>query len=119
MNRHRILVVYDGSEASFWALQQAAATADRSGAEIGIVTVMPPIVDAPADAIRYLRDLGHEATLHTPFGDPADAIARTADEGAYDTVYLGTTEGTIGRKLGPSVSREVVKRAPVSVVLAR
>jgi nucleotide-binding universal stress UspA family protein len=119
MNRHRILVAYDGSEESFWALQQAADAAQHSDAELGVVTVMPNLVDAPADALRYLRERRLEAKLHTPVGDPATEIARVADDGAYHTVYLGTRDGAVGRALANSVSHQVALGAPTSVVIAR
>jgi nucleotide-binding universal stress UspA family protein len=119
MNRHRILVAYDGSEESFWALQQAADAAQRSDAELGVITVMPELLDAPRDALRYLRERGLEAALHAPTGDPATEIAKAADDGAYHTVYLGTRDGAVARAIAPSVSREVAVRAPTSVVIAR
>jgi nucleotide-binding universal stress UspA family protein len=119
MNRHRILVAFDGSEEAFWALQQAADAAERSDAELGVVTVMPQLIGAPGDALRYLRDRGLEAAVHTPTGDPATEIARVADQGAYQTVYLGTRDGAIARALAPSVSRRVALTSPASVFIAR
>lgn len=119
MNRHRILVAYDGSEESFWALQQAADAAQHGEAELGVVTVMPELLDAPRDAIRYLRQRGLEAALHAPAGDPATEIARVVDDGAYHTVYLGARDSEVARAIVPSVSRRVAVRAPASVVIAR
>jgi nucleotide-binding universal stress UspA family protein len=119
MNRHRILVAYDGSEESFWALEQAADAAQHADAELGIVTVMPQVLDAPRDALRYIRERGLDATLHAPVGDPATEIAKVADDGAYHTVYLGTRDGAVARALAPSVSHQVALRAPASVVIAR
>ena len=115
MNRRRILVAYDGSEESFRALEQAADAAQRSDVELGIVTVMPELLDAPREALQYLRERGLDAALHAPVGDPAMQIAQIADDGAYDTVYVGTR----GSALAPSVSQHVARRAPVSVVIAR
>jgi nucleotide-binding universal stress UspA family protein len=119
MNRHRILVAYDGSEESFWALQQAADAAQHGDAELGIITVMPELLDAPRDALRYLRERGLEAAVHAPVGDPATEIAKVADHGAYHTVYLGTRDGAVAREIAPSVSHHVAVRAPTSVVIAR
>jgi nucleotide-binding universal stress UspA family protein len=119
MNRHRILVAYDGSEESFRALEQAADAGQFADAELGVVTVMPRLLDAPREALRYLRDRDLEATLHAPIGDPATEVARVADEGAYDIVYLGTRDGPVARALRPSVSRRVASTAPTSVVIAR
>ena len=119
VNRQRMLVAYDGTEESFWALEQAADAADNAEVELGIVTVMPRVTDAPEQALRYLRERGLAATMHVPVGDAATEIARVAEEGAYDTVYLGRRDGAVARALGPSVSREVSLRAPVSVLIAR
>lgn len=117
--RERILVAFDGTEASFWALQQAADDAERSGAEIGVITVLPPVVGAPEQALRFLAEHGIEATVHTPMGDPATEIARVAENGAYRTIYLGRRDGSLGRTLGPSVSRRVARQSPVNVLIAR
>lgn len=119
MNRQRILVAYDGTEESFCALEQAADAADNAEVELGVVTVMPPVTEAPEQALRYLGERGLEATLHAPVGDAATEIARVAEDGAYHTVYLGRRDGAVARALGPSVSREVSLRAPVSVQFAR
>lgn len=115
----RILVAFDGTEASFWALQEAADTAERTGAEIGVITVLPPVVDAPEQALRYLAEHGLEATVHTPMGDPATEIARVAENGAYRTIYLGRRDGSLDQALGPSVSRRVARHAPANVLIAR
>lgn len=119
MNRHRILVAYDGSEESLRALQRAADAAQHSDVELGVVTVMPAVLDAPGDALRYLRERGLEAKLHTPVGDPATEIARLADDAAYHTVYLGARDGAVGRALTRSASHRVALGAPASVVIAR
>ena len=119
MERQRILVAYDGTEQAFWALQEAAESARSDGAHLGVVIVMPSIIDAPSEARRYLRESGIEATFHLPVGDPADEIARIAREGDYSTVYLGTRTGSVGRTLGSSVSRDVAVRVPVSVLIVR
>ena len=119
MSHERILVAFDGTEPSFWALQQAADAAEGSDVEIGIITVLPPVVEAPQQALRYLAERGIEATVHTPMGDPATEIARVAENGAYHTIYLGRREGSLGRTLGPSVSRRVALHAPANVLIAR
>jgi nucleotide-binding universal stress UspA family protein len=115
MNRHRILVAYDGSEESFWALQQAADAAQYSDAELGVVTVTPELFGPLRDALDYLRDRGLAAAVHAAVGDPATEIARVAEDGAYHTVYLGRRDDA----LGASVSQHVARHAPLSVVIAR
>jgi nucleotide-binding universal stress UspA family protein len=119
MNRHRILVAYDGTEPAFWALQRAADHAAESDAQIGVVTVGVGLSDAVTDARRYLHERGLQPDVHTPVGRPAPEIARVADEGAYHTVYLGSRDGVIGRDLESSVSRAVAVRSPLSVMIAR
>lgn len=123
MNRHRILVAYDGSEPAFWALQRAADHATDSDAQIGVVTVGTDRSDAVSgavdDARRYLQERGLEPEIHTPVGRPVPEIARVAEEGAYDTVYLGSRDGAFGRDLDSSVSRAVAVRSPLSVMIAR
>lgn len=119
MERQRILVAYDGTEQAFWALQEAAAQARSDGAQLGVVTVMPPVVRAPGEALKFLREAGVQAEFHEPVGEPADEIARVANEGHYTTVFLGTRGGAVDRALGTSVSREVAVRAPVSVLIVR
>ena len=56
MNERRILVAYDGSEEAYWALMQAADTARAKGAAIGVVTVLPKLATAAADAAEILRE---------------------------------------------------------------
>lgn len=119
MNRHRILVAYDGSEPAFWALQRAADHAAEDDAQIGVVTVGVGLSDAAADARRYLQERGLEPEVHTPTGRPVFEIARVAEDGAYHTVYLGSRDGVIGRDLDSSVSRAVAVRSPLSVMIAR
>ena len=132
MKRHRILVAFDGSEESFWALEQAADAAQSGNGELGVVTVLPHVseardvvavvpqlMDAPGQARRYLRHRGLDADLLVPVGDPAAEITRVARQGGYTTIYLGTREGHLAGELGRSVSREVALRSPATVVIAR
>ena len=62
MNERQILVAYDGSEEAYWALMQAADTARAKGAAIGVVTVLPKLATAAADAAEILRE--HRARGH-------------------------------------------------------
>jgi nucleotide-binding universal stress UspA family protein len=119
MNTKRILVAYDGTEQSFWALQQAAEAAVATDAEIGVITVMPTILDAPGHALRYLGDLGLVPELHVAVNtDPVGEIARVASEGAYDAVYVGRRGDRVIRRGADSVSRGVVMSAPAKVLVA-
>ena len=120
MNTRRILVAYDGSEEAYWALMQAADAALDKGAEIGVVTVLPRLTTAAADAAEILREHELEATVHTPIGDPATEIARVAHEYAYDAIYVGRREaGSFARTLRQSVSEGVVHASARTTVIAR
>ena len=117
MNERRILVAYDGSEEAYWALMQAADTARAKGAAIGVVTVLPKLATAAADAAEILREHQLEATVHTPIGDPVTEIARVAHEHAYDAIYVGRREaGSFGRTLQKSVSDGVQASARTTVI---
>ena len=119
MNRHRILVAYDGSEPAFWALQRAADHATENDAQIGVVIVGVGLSDAASDARRYLQERGLKPEVHTPIGRPVSEIARVAEEGAYHTIYLGSRNGVIGHDIDNSVSRSVAVRSPLSIMIAR
>jgi nucleotide-binding universal stress UspA family protein len=120
MNERRILVAYDGTEEAYRALMQAADAALAKGAAIGVVTVMPKLTTAAADAAEILREHELEATVHTPIGDPATEIARVAHEHAYDAIYVGRREaGSFAQALEESVSEGVVHAAARTTVIAR
>lgn len=120
MNERRILVAYDGTEEAYWALMQAAEAAHAKGAAIGVVTVLPPLATAAADAAEILREHELEPTLHTPTGDPATEIARVAHDHAYDAIYVGRREtGSLARALEGSVSEGVVQASTRTTVIAR
>ncbi len=120
MNERRILVAYDGTEEAYWALMQAADAALAKGAAIGVITVLPKLTTAAADAVEILREHELEATVHTPIGDPATEIARVAHECAYDAIYVGRREdGALARELQVSVSDGVVGASARTTVVAR
>lgn len=125
MTRRRILVAYDGTEEAYWALMQAARAAVESGAEIGVVTVLstdaePKLLAASADAARILRENELEPTLHTPTGEPATEIARVADDGDYEAIYVGRrSDGSLARILMGSVSEAVIHATDRTTVIAR
>ncbi|MGH2513959.1 MAG: universal stress protein [Candidatus Limnocylindrales bacterium] len=120
MNPTRILVAYDGTEEAYWALMEAAQAATASGADIGVVTVLPELATAAVDAAAILREQGLEASLYTPVGDPAIEIARVADEGDYDAIYVGRREsGSVAPALDHSVSIGVLHQSDRTTVVAR
>lgn len=125
MNRRRFLVAYDGSDEAYWALMQAARAAIESGAEIGVVTVLPnalvpKLVAAGDKATKILREHELVPTLYTPTGDPATEIARVAEEGDYEAIYVGRrSDGSLARELLGSVSDAVIHATDRTTVIAR
>jgi nucleotide-binding universal stress UspA family protein len=129
----RILLAYDGGEPARRALQTAADLALTMGASLSVVSVVPVCGDRPdaadADTIteharelqeakRLLAERGIEAELLEPTGEPAATIERIADEGAFDTIVLGSRGlGTVGRMLKGSISAHVVSHARATVVV--
>ena len=100
-----ILVAFDGTEAAYRALEQAVESAQTLDAQIDVVTVLQPEVAAAHQAAEMLIDRGFDPEFDTPVGDPAAQIARIANDGEYDVVYLGTRSrlaraGPRGQRIG-------------------
>jgi nucleotide-binding universal stress UspA family protein len=131
----KILVAYDGTESCRKALDTAAQLGKAFGAKIGVVSVIPhragrfpvdPWDDADVhakkllDARDELRQLGLEAELLEPAGDPARMIETMADRGGYDTIVVGSRNlGALERLFQGSVSEHVATHAHATVVVAR
>lgn len=133
MLSRKILVAYDGTEQSRRALDFAVGLARLANAAIGVVSVVPvyagrmgadPWDDAGVhsaelrEAQRAIREAGLVPTLHEPFGEIADQIVRTATQGAYDHIVLGSRHlGLFDRLLQGSVSEAVANRAACCVTI--
>lgn len=131
----KILVAYDGGDPARRALDTAAELARLTGASLSVVSVVPthpgrfpvdPWDDTSVhaqellEARRLLRERGIEADLIEPSGDPAPTIERIAEEGAFDTVVIGSRGlNAMGRILQGSVSEHVATHAKTTVVVAR
>lgn len=131
----KILLAYDGGEPARRALDKTIELAKASGAEVGVISVVPVRAGrAPIDpwddrsvhaeelleARKLLREAGIEATMIEPGGDPARTIERVAEERDYDTIVIGSRGlGTIARTLQGSVSEHVAANAHATVVVAR
>lgn len=131
----RILVAYDGTAPAEHALTTAIELAKAFEAVVGVVSVVPiragrapmdPWDDRPVHAEqlrkaqRVLAEAGVEAQLHEPIGDPSRAIERTAEEGGYDTIVIGSRGlGGLGRVLQGSVSEHVATHARATVIVNR
>lgn len=130
----KILLAYDGGEPARRALETAAELARAFHAPLSVVSVVPeaagcqvgdPWEDASAharelqEAKRLLAELGLEVELLEPSGDPARRIVQIAEEGAFDTIVLGSGGGgPADRAVHGSVSQNVVANAMATVVVA-
>src|ERR687894_1745661 len=130
----RILAAVDGSEPSLAALRHAVALARMPGARLSVVAVAPPHVTcsqamaamsgwAPEPPERWmakeLRDAidslpaDQPVTAHLKLGNAVREIVALAADGEHDLVVMGSRGG---HPL-TSVSRRVVRRSPVPVVV--
>ena len=131
----KLLLAYDGFEHSQSALEAVAAIAAGKGADVTILSVVPPSArgsksgghvglrphagDDGARAREYLRERGIDAPMKIGHGDPAAEIVAEAEAGGYDAIVTGSrNRGTVGRLLLGSVSAEVARRAPCPVLVA-
>lgn len=131
----KILVAYDGGEPARRALELTVKLANKLGAEVGVLSVVPvhsgrvavdPWDDGPvhlaqlAEARMFLRERGIEPSLVKRAGDPAETIETVAIEGGYDMVVVGSRHlGAVSRVLQGSVSEHVATHAQATVVIAR
>jgi nucleotide-binding universal stress UspA family protein len=130
----KILIAYDGSEQSKRALTFAVELAKMAQAKIGVVSVVPvhagrigidPWDDQKVhseellEARRIVTEAGVPAPqLHEPYGEIAEEIVRTATDGGYDHVIIGSRHlGLVERTLQGSVSEAVAVRFPATVTI--
>lgn len=132
---NKILLAYDGGEPARRALEQTIELAKRFGAQVGVISVVPvhpgraPIdpwddrtvhAEELLEARKALREVGIEAELLEPGGDPAKMIEHLADERGYDTIVIGSRGlNALTRMLQGSVSDHVATHAHATVVVAR
>lgn len=130
---NRILLAYDGTEPAIRALETTVELANRFGAFVGVISVVPvrPMAmgispwdertvhaDQLKDAQDRLRQRGIEPELIEPYGDPAWTIERIASERRFDTIVMGSRgQGALGRFFGGSVSEHVVTHAEATVIV--
>lgn len=131
----KILLAYDGGEPARKALDLTADFANKLGASVAVVSVVPvhpgrvpidPWDDTPvhasqlAEAKKLLLEYGIEPALIEQAGDPAQTIERIAQDGGYDMVVVGSRHlGAVSRVLQGSVSEHIATHAPATVVIAR
>jgi nucleotide-binding universal stress UspA family protein len=130
----RILVGFDGSDASRRALAHAAELVGRGGnlAVINVIGTQP--VSASIDALgngargrqrRALREaralLGEWDVRMTPMaavGDPTSEIRAAAEQSGAGVIVVGRGSG-LRRLIDGSVSARLVRRAPCDVLVVR
>jgi nucleotide-binding universal stress UspA family protein len=135
----RILVGYDGSDASKKAFDAACELAARHGAELYVLTVCrPPEIadDVETEAViensrsfhrRMLAELrpkiaakGVKAHLEVGVGHPAEQIIFDADRHDVDLIVVGHRgRSRFARLLLGSVSKQVVQYAGRPVLVVR
>lgn len=139
----KLLVPFDGSEASLRALDHAqrAIGAFKESAELHLLNVQPPLPGAVSmfvggDAMRkYHQDEGAKVLAparerldaaktpyvwHVSVGDPGEMIARYAKEKGCDEICMGTRG--LGRVTGMvlgSVTTKVIHLSAVPVLLVK
>jgi nucleotide-binding universal stress UspA family protein len=133
----KIVIAYDGTEASMRALERAAMLAGAFNSELIVTSVAPVTTNIgrsagpidPADppeahyaeldeARMYLEGQSLKADLVPAIGHPAETIARVVEERDADLVVLGTSEPNIlERLLGQSVSGAVAHRVHCDVLI--
>ncbi|MCE4625011.1 MAG: universal stress protein [Desulfurococcales archaeon] len=137
----KILVGFDGSEASYKAVMKAADLAQTMGADLIIVSVVPPptallgelmtpevidpkpLADAARSAIKRLKEKLEKEKGVTPetevlLGDPAEAIVELAKEKGADLIVLGRRGlSRLERLFVGSVTRKVLERAETDVLV--
>ena len=130
----RILVGFDGSEASRRALVHAAELVGRGGSldVINVIGAQPVSarIDGLGDGLRRRqRKVLHEArallgewevrmTPVAAVGDPTTEIRAAAEESGAGVIVVGRGNG-LRRLIDGSVSARLVRRAPCDVLVVR
>jgi nucleotide-binding universal stress UspA family protein len=137
---HSILVAVDGSRAAAKALQEAIELAVADGARLTLISVAAPprfwpsgpyvvLYPTEAELEAHAWNVVEEAERQVPDGVPvstvvrkgpaADAILKRIEHGEHDLVVMGSRGlGTARSLLLGSVSRAVLARSPVPVLIA-
>ena len=132
----RILIAYNGSDASKRALERI--TRFMKEADVGIVTVARPIYRDPPytgyadpkdeeeqrEVLFAARDAlaraGISATGFAPVGDPADEILAAAKAFQAELIVIGARSlGRVGRLVLGSVSTKVMHESDCDVLVVK
>jgi nucleotide-binding universal stress UspA family protein len=135
---HKILIGYDGSDASRRALDRATEMF-RDPAEIAVISVAPYLHGGPhstgpydptdtpeqhedeaAEARGILAGMGAQARVIVGHGDPATLICSVAERDGFDTIVIGSrTLHGVKRALLGSVSSHVATHAGCDVMIVK
>ena len=120
MRPRRIMVGYDGSDASGRALD-AAADLNGYGSTLTVVTVHARESDGSttATAREQLLRRHVEARYYETGGEPADALLEKAQELEADLIVIGRRNGSEPPAPIGSVSSKVVRNATCDVLVVR
>ncbi len=136
----RVLVAVDGSDASLRAAKMAAEIAQRFGATLTLVHVVPRLLLPPdvygltlaeverehrayaekiiAKTVETLKEPGLETATTILYGSPAEAIAEEAAAGDVGLVVVGSRGyGAVARVFLGSVSDRLVHISPKPVLV--
>ena len=137
---NKILLAYDGSDGSKFALEKVLDIAKLAHPELHLLAVgrIPEYAETVSetdeakeqarsyyskimdDAAGQLQQRGLSAKIHIDFGKPADTILRIAEDLGVDLLVLGTHPHSAVRRrvLGATVDK-VIDHAHCSVLVIR
>jgi nucleotide-binding universal stress UspA family protein len=137
---NKILLAYDGSDGSKFALEKVLDIGKLAHPELHLLAVgrIPEYAETVSetdeareqarsyyskimdDAAGQLRQRGLSAKVHIDFGKPADTILRIAEDLGVDLLVLGTHPHSAVRRrvLGATVDK-VIDHAHCSVLVIR
>lgn len=131
----RIMVPLDGSPAAEQALSMASTLAQRSGAELGLVRIVPAGTTPTAEALArieqqrdeareyldkvasQLRQQGIAVTWEVRIGQPGPEIARAAQTTATNLILMASRHYVAGADQSDSVTNTAIQAASIPVIV--
>jgi nucleotide-binding universal stress UspA family protein len=136
----KVLVPIDGSEHSQKAVARALELAEKQGAEVTLMTVVPVAGDIMDESLVNIQDklrAENQKWLDTAMAEfeakglkaatilekgvvPANNIIRRAEDDKFDRIVMGSTGRTgLAKVLMGSTAAKVVAHAPCEVTIVR